>query len=753
MRFSTIPLFLLAFALLVNSALQKSPTVDEQGHLFRGVAYLKTGATHFLWGHPLLASTLNALPLLTITDLRLPIDDPAWAEGRWAVAGELFLWQLNNHPQRLIFLGRLTTIWLTLLLAALVFHWGCQLKGVTAGLLAFILLLFDPNVLAHGQLITSDLPLTFFLTVTMYGYWRWVGRRGWLSDSNLPYPSRLIPLLLAGIALGAAAATKFNAALLLPTLAILGIGLAVRRRSAQPLLALLLMGIIAWLTVWGVYRFAWYPLPGGAFWDDLTWQFTYLSRPHGAYLLGQSDPWGWWYYFPIAFLVKTPLPILLLLLWACGRWARLKGWRKGDDYFLLLPPIIYFLISLSSPLNIGYRHLIPMLPFLVLFIAVVLWPGSQPGLVNQSHWRPPRPRATYLLPVAASLMIATAIFTWPDYIPYFNGLISWSPHRWRILSDSNIDWGQDLPALARWQQQTGEPLLLSYFGVAHPSAYGIQFTPLPTWEPGPEQINPAYQSFNPVDPAPGVYAISVTNLHGLVLGNEANTFAWFRDRKPVARIGGSIYIYQVDPIGPPVEVAFAGVQPADLAPGLHQQFGSNDIQVRWFAAETSLVWPDGDSWLVTAGPTPDPALQPFWPTTPIRQAGGQRLFRPAPQPDFPWISRPVVMGDTITFLGYRPIAAASGEVALISAWQIVQATTRPLKIFVHALDAHGEIAGQWDGLDVLPASWQPGDRFIQLHRFLIPLTATSEQVDIPLSLVIGVYDGHTLERLGEWQHE
>ena len=77
-----IPLvLLLTFALMVSSAIQKSPTVDEQSHLFRGVAYVKTGATQFLWGHPLLASAINALPLLTVSDLQLPQAEPAWEAG------------------------------------------------------------------------------------------------------------------------------------------------------------------------------------------------------------------------------------------------------------------------------------------------------------------------------------------------------------------------------------------------------------------------------------------------------------------------------------------------------------------------------------------------------------------------------------------------------------------------------------------------------------------------------------------------
>jgi hypothetical protein len=717
---------------MVSSAVQKSPTVDEQSHLFRGIAYIKAEATQFLWGHPLLAGGISALPLLTVTDLRLPEDEPAWVEGDWAVAGDSFLWRLNPDPQRLIFLGRLSTMWITLLLGALIFRWGRELSGRTAGIIALALVALDPNVLAHGRLVTSDLPLAFFLTASVYSYWRWAS----ITEKNHTNIG-IKPLLclgIGGMSLGAAAATKFNAALVLPALGLLALFLALRRRNGRPVAGLAFMGLAAWITVWVVYSFDSSPLPGGAFWDDLVWQFDYLSRPHGAYLLGRSDPWGWWYYFPLAFLVKTPLPTLILSGWAILSAFRSK--RKPSP-FLWLPPLIYFAISLFSPLNIGYRHLIPLLPFLALFIADTLpKPRTLRPLAMTAS------RLAHLAPAAMTFMVVvSSILAWPDYIPFFNVLVKWSEGNWRILSDSNIDWGQDLPALAEWQKRSGEMLKLSYFGVAHPSAYGLNFSALPTWEPGPEQVNPAHQSFNPADPAPGVYAISVTNLHGLVLGAGQDTFAWFREREPEARIGGSIFIYRVEPTGNPVQVGFAGLRPAEVEPTLQALWPGNDLKVRWFDARTSFIWPAGGGWLAVAGQTPEAALQPFWPSEPSGQAGGQRLYQVFDSPTIAWDGQTAEAGNILTFSGYRMVNHIPGEIGLLTAWKVEEATDRPLKIFVHALDLEGNIAGQWDGLDVEPGSWQPGDIIIQLHRFAVPVTAD------PLRLTTGIYDGATLERL------
>ncbi len=736
-RGTAVLLLLLLYTLILTSVSQKSLTVDEQGHLFRGIAYVKTGAAHFLWGHPLLASSLNALPLLTEPELQLPTASPSWQAGKWEIAGDQFLWQLNSDPLRLIFLGRLPTLWLTLLLAALIYRWGRQMAGKAAALLALALFVLDPNVLAHGGLITSDIAVTFFILLAVYGFW------------NIEHGTRntTYAVLLTGLGLGGAAATKFSAAALAPILGLLALWLAVKRRSWRPFGILLAAGGMAALVVWAVYRFQLRPFPAAAYWQDLIWQFDYFSRPHGAYLLGQYAETGWWYYFPVAFLLKTPLPTLLLLGYAFGRLlSSVIRQRSTAQVFnfnllaLLVPAAVYFLISLFTPLNIGYRHLLPILPFLYLFIALSLAPLL------------PRPRSSLLLiPLAWLLLIA--LFTWPDYLSYLNRLAGPAESRWRVLSDSNLDWGQDLLALADWQQETGKPLYLSYFGTAHPSAYGLDFTALPTWEPGPEQLPPFRQAFNPADPAPGFYAISVTNLQGLVLGEEADTFAWFREQEPVARIGGSIFVYEVAARGEPVAVAFSGLRPAELAPELHAELDTNDVRVRWFDAQTSLIWPADSGWWALGETQPAEPLRSFVQTTGefMSSDKSQRLVRPAYPPRLPWPEN-APLGKTAVstgsapavFLGYDDVQndQSAHEINLITGWRVLEGTEQPLKIFVHALNEQGEIVGQWDGLDVDPTSWQPGDVFVQLHHFTVPETAVVH------SFAIGLYDGETLERVG-----
>lgn len=727
LRQMPVVLVLLAvFALMVSSAILKSGTVDEQTHLFRGTAYLVEGATHFQDVHPPMGFSLNALPLLTVPDLILPVNTQAWNEGRWEQAADAFLWQDNQNPLQLIFLGRLPTMLITLLLGVLVYRWGMQIGGRGTGLMALVLLLFDPNILAHGRLITNDIPLTFFLTLVFYFYWLWA-RNG--------HKKAVIGL---GIALGLVAATKYSAVTSLPALAILAFWLARKRHSWQPILVLLYSGMIALLMLWGFYGFQLRPFPFEPIWSDLTWTLNYLQSPPTAYLLGETKAGGWWYYFPVAFLFKTPvitqallLAAILVTIRSIARYRRPSGSDWVTFLSLVLMPLVYGAFTIFSPFNIGYRHLLPVLPFVVLFTTTsVRAPSAAVG-------RLPRLAAAVL----TGLLILVSVSSWPDYIPYFNALAGGENRKWQILSDSNIDWGQDLPSLVRWNDRRDDarPLFFSYFGTAHPAAYNLEYIPLPTWSPAPEQAPPTRQSYDPRDPAPGWYAISVTNLHGHVLGDQANLFARFREESPVATINGSIRLYEVEPRGEPFNIAFAGLTPAELEDGLQSYLGGNDRQVRWLNDDNGLVWGVGGSWLATNLEIPD-ELKPLLPTAPVASSGSQALYWLDEVPHMPWAKQLEDFDNTFVFQGSRIFESGSTDIVVLTAWEVAETTDRPIKIFIHAIDESGQIVSQWDGLSVAPESLRVGDRFVQLHRLALTDTGVT-------AIRAGLYDADTMERL------
>ncbi|MEM7335292.1 MAG: phospholipid carrier-dependent glycosyltransferase [Chloroflexota bacterium] len=739
-RVTAVFILLLAFWLMVGSAVQKSPTVDEQSKLFRGAAYLNDNATQFLLGHPLLGSSVAALGTFIEPNLNTGVDQPFWETGNWSIAGNAFMWQLNPDPHRLIFLGRLPIIFAALLLGSLIFRWAKQMGTPVTGVIAMALLLLDPNFIAHGRLVTGDLLLTAFFVLTFYGFW-------------LIYQKERQPvagILMAGLGVGLASTTKFNAALLLPILTVLTLLICYQRKRWRPLLNLLLIVGVGGLVIVSFYRFNLRPLPGGAFWDDLFWVLNYFAADHGAYLFEQTSPTGWWYYFPVAFFLKTPLPTQILLLFSLIMKInnlRLTNYKSlnhpitqspsnpvtqlsisnHQTAILLIPPILYLIFAMSSSLNIGYRHLLPMLPFLFLFTAVTL-----------------TARASKSVQIARSSLIiwlaALSIWVFPNYIPFFNLAAGGSANGWRLLSDSNVDWGQDLPELARWQHENQvDTLFLSYFGTAHPSAYGIDFNHIPTWAPTPEQTQPERQAYAPYNPAPGIYAISVNHLHGVVLGEARGFYAFFRDKEPIKKIGNSIFIYEVEPNGNPVDIVFSGIRPSMLEDAL--QFESNDLQIRWVDTNSAFLWPGNGGWLLVDHESE--MSNRFLTETAVQTLANQRQYLlPAP-PQLAWMNNPQTLDNQITYLGTTVLNINATNIELMTAWRSEKQIEEPMQIFVHALNEQDEIIGQWDGVHSDVTSWSSGDVFVQFHSFAI-----SDEAELQ-KLATGFYNPANGVRLGE----
>jgi len=296
------------------------------------------------------------------------------------------------------------------------------------------------------------------------------------------------------------------------------------------------------LVVWATYRFQVGPLdeagvsvPAPPYARGVRSVLDFAAGGRPGYLLGQLGTEGWWYYFPVAFAVKTPLATLVALLLAA--WSALRRPQR-DDLLLLVPPVVYFLALMISSLNIGYRHLLPMLPFLSVHIGRLA--SSPRPLVSLPLVR----RVRCLLPLSLVIWLAlSTLLIYPHFLAYFN-LIGGGPQNgWHILVDSNIDWGQDMKGLRAWMEREGvERVRLAWFGTARPEYYGVCHDLLPglpygflLWDDPP---------FDPENPEPGIYAISVTSLVGVALP-DPDLYAWFRARQPDERIGYSLFIYRV----------------------------------------------------------------------------------------------------------------------------------------------------------------------------------------------------------------
>ena len=263
--------------------------------------------------------------------------------------------------------------------------------------------------------------------------------------------------------------------------------------------------------------------------------FTYATSVlRRGFLLGRMSPVGFWYYFPLAILFKTPLGILAGWLSALVGGVWLLRRRSFDTWWtvacVVVPAAIYFASSMRTHMNIGIRHVMPVYGFACVACGVA-------GATMIRRWGRPA------MVIAVLLLLATAAETAlaaPNYIAFFNVAAGGSRGGIRLLGDSNLDWGQDLPMLAEWQQShPRQALYLSYFGTVDPAFYDIRYQPLP----GNYMFGPS--SGEVTIHAPAVVAISASHLQDIGAMHMDNRYAAFRDRQPTAVLGGTIYLFEV----------------------------------------------------------------------------------------------------------------------------------------------------------------------------------------------------------------
>ena len=517
-------LLLALFAgLAIPSMAGKSCTSDEVTHLPSGYSYLATGDYRLNRQHPPLLKMLAATPLLML-DPELDLEDPGWTSlppEEWGF-GRRFLY--GNDADQLLFWGRMPTVLLGLLLGLYLFRWSRELWGPWGALFSLALYATCPTVLGHARWVTMDVGLSCFFFVTFYHLWSYL-RRGAFGH-----------LLGAALGIGLAMASKFSGAFTGPLVALL-VGIWVIRpfegmgggrselpgRALRAVLGLSAMALVAGVVVWAAYGFP--PRPS-MYLEGLLRVNADHDPEYAFFLLGQFQQEGWWWYFAAAFVFKTRVPVLLLLLGANLRVARTMR-SFLDEAFLIVPPLVFFLATSAVAANVGVRYLLPVYPFLFLWIGRI-------GL----EWRGGRARWAFVAAVLLWCIWGTARIH-PHHLSYFNGLGGGPEHGHRILDDSNIDWGQDLPALKRTMDEHGISrviLLYPWITSGDPAQYGIDYEPITqdVW-------------FSP-DPPPGVYAISTNMLiRGELTARELGVASdWMRRHQPFARAGYSIYLFRFE---------------------------------------------------------------------------------------------------------------------------------------------------------------------------------------------------------------
>jgi hypothetical protein len=510
-------------------------TVDEPAHLVSSILYWH-GRDVLLPRDmpPLLKIAAGALPSPSSMGLNPATVPPGQWE--WDFANQV-IHQGDPHWIGHVFaIARLPLLLFPILTTILVFLWTRSNLGRYSAVAAAALFAFDPTSLAHGALIKNDHAAAFSGFLFAVAAWRYahcpsLGSLGllaaaaWLAVSAklslvicLPIALLLIPfalrsrlvflhfcLFLSFVISAMYAASFGDLAPLTP-----------HDLAHSSIAKLLPESAHSLLTGYPFPRHYWNGLDSLLFWNAET------NNP--IYLLGSHVPAGSPWYFLTAILVKTPEGFLLLL--AGGLFAiRTLGWARA--VFLLLPPIIYLSAASLTAMQLGIRLILPALPFAAIVAAAAF-----------RRW----PRAAFAA-LGASLL-ATA-FNFPNGIGYFNATSGGTSNGLRYLADSNLDWGQDLPALRRWMDSAKPPKIkLYYFGNDNPFRFfnDNEIEPqAPPW--GPDLVKS-----DRLIPEPGYYAVSANLLPGHAFDRRfRDYFKSFRDSTPLAIAGTSIYLYRIQP--------------------------------------------------------------------------------------------------------------------------------------------------------------------------------------------------------------
>lgn len=527
---------LAVFALgAVFAARTNTPTPDEFVYVPAGLYHLQTGDLSFDPTNPPLLKMLMALPL-TGMDVKLDLDpkarDNSTGWGPW-VFGTSFM---NLNRERYLdafFAARLVVVAFGVALGALVFARAREILSPAAAVACVLLFATLPPVIAHSAVATLDIGVTVFMFAGLLAASRFGATKEWGWA------------VLTGAMFGLGLAVKGTAALYAPLVPVL---VALEWKDWKPAgLRWFVAGgaIIAastWAAIEVAYGFSGFPLPA-PFVEGIRFQMNASSAGEfPAFLFGNWSPKGWWYYYVVALGLKAPLPFLVLVIAGVAAAAqgalRSRGARgrrpageseaMATDLAMLLPPLLLlYVLSFHYAKDYGVRYLLPAFPFLVLLA------GRGADLLLKSG-----PRARIALGVLLVWQAASAAWSAPQQLAYFNELAGGTDRARHLLLDSNLDWGQDLGRAAAWFREHGvDKPCLGYFGHVDPRVYGLETT------------------FPPVAPKAGLCAVSANFLGGYpyaityagprILGVKAGAWSWFDRLQPVARIGSSIYVFDV----------------------------------------------------------------------------------------------------------------------------------------------------------------------------------------------------------------
>ena len=623
-HYKKIIIFSLALTIVISvlNAKNDSLIYDEDAHIPAGYSYLKTFDMRLNPEHPPLLKDLSAFPLLFINP-KFDTSQDFWEQNpndaQWN-SGKSFLFESGNDPDQIIFWSRLPIILIFVLLAIFIFKWTWEISSLGAALLAFILFTFDPNILGHNHYVTTDLGIAAFITFVFYYFIKFIKDPNWKN------------VWLLGIFLALVQLTKFSSVLIFPVFGLILIIFALTKIAPHKkettlkfrfsnLWEYLWKFIVAFgisiIIIWIAYFFTTFNMPEEKLPQIVNHYFekeNVLSvnakkvlfslnenpvlRPMAIYLfgiirvfqrvaggnityfIGQISTQGFFSYFPVVFLLKTPITTLILIFSAIALalYSFFKNLKEDSkinkiwslsyvstrvstfvrtrtiESLLFLFIFIYCFTSITGRLNIGLRHLFPIFPFIYILTAKTIF-----KFLKKIKFRIEKRLAYGIVIALAGILILETIAVYPNYTSYFNYLAGGPKNGYHYVTDSNADWGQDLKRLKNWIGEYNhcamqpEPqkcnsnkypidsknpitkIRVDYFGLADLNYYLGEY------------YEPWWASRRPIEE--GYYAISTLFLQeGIYDTRKADheSYRWLKNKKPFYQVGTSILIYKID---------------------------------------------------------------------------------------------------------------------------------------------------------------------------------------------------------------
>lgn len=566
--------------LLTYAAWLHSPCWPEFAHLPAGISHWRFGQFDLYRVNPPLPRMVAALPVLGYgPEVEWPpIIQDTRRRSEWECA-PVFVRRSRGNLCWYVTLARWSCIPFSLLGAWVCFRWACALYGPMAGLIAVTAWCFDPAILGHAQVVSSDVAAAGFGAGAFYLYWRWLREPSWGRA------------LRAGLLLGLAELTKFSWIILfgLWPLVWLVRRLVPRRSRAEVTLprerrfsfrepgqlgTILTFAVLIINVGYGFegsgqrlgdFRFVsrslrlgdtdglMGPYSGcGNRFAGTRWAILPVPLPANyvlgidrqkydfeegfwSYLRGEWRYGGWWYYYLYALGIKEPIGTWMLVVLAAALGLFCKGYSgPWEDELILLVPIVAVLVLVSSQSGFSHhmRYVLPAFPF------VFIWMSKVVRSIELGH-------RAIAVAVAGALTwsVGGSLYHYPHSLSYFNEAVGGPMQGHRHLLNSNIDWGQDLLFLKKWLEEHPESQTI---GLAYslpqwlfdPADIGITYTLPPPGLDGPVTHRPLPKG--EVGPLPGWYAVFV----GAMLDRDRR-YSYFEHFEPIEMLGYTVRIYRI----------------------------------------------------------------------------------------------------------------------------------------------------------------------------------------------------------------